>query len=118
MTENDFTIKLTRDQALVLSDWLDRMIGTAEFDGLVDQDRAVWSPIYKVSGTLETSLVEVFMRTTVPAWMLPGSDSWILSARSGGRQWTSRSAVGGRISRIADVGWRATRPGERRWPPH
>lgn len=61
MTEDDFTIKLTRDQALVLSDWLDRMIGTAEFDGLVDQDRAVWSPIYKVSGTLETSLAEVFM---------------------------------------------------------
>ena len=61
VTEDDFTIKLTRDQALVLSDWLDRMIGTAEFDGLVDQDRAVWSPIYKVSGTLETSLVEVFM---------------------------------------------------------
>jgi len=61
VTEDDFTIKLTRDQALVLSDWLDRMIGTAEFDGLVAQDRAVWSPIYKVSGTLETSLAEVFM---------------------------------------------------------
>lgn len=60
MTEDDFTIKLTRDQALVLCDWLDRMIGTAEFDGLVDQDRTVWSPIYKVSGTLETSLVEIF----------------------------------------------------------
>ena len=68
MTEDDFTIKLTRDQALVLSDWLDRMIGTAEFDGLVAQDRAVWSPIYKVSGTLETSLVEVANRDPVVAY--------------------------------------------------
>ncbi|MFC6022176.1 hypothetical protein ACFP2T_39215 [Plantactinospora solaniradicis] len=60
MTEGDFMIKLTRDEALVLSDWLDRMIGTAEFDGLVNQDRAVWSPLHRIAGTLETSLVEVF----------------------------------------------------------
>lgn len=61
MAEDDFTIKLTRDQALVLSDWLDRMMGTAEFDSLVNQDRAVWSPLYRIAGTLETSLVEVFV---------------------------------------------------------
>ncbi|MEV4135848.1 hypothetical protein AB0J72_27235 [Dactylosporangium sp. NPDC049742] len=61
MAEDDFTIKLTRDQALVLSDWLDRMMGTAEFDSLVNQDRAVWSPLYRIAGTLDTSLMEVFV---------------------------------------------------------
>jgi hypothetical protein len=61
VTEDGFIIKLSRDQALVLSDWLDRMIGTAEFDGLVDRDRAVWSPLYQIAGALETWLVEVFM---------------------------------------------------------
>ncbi|NUW41179.1 hypothetical protein HT134_13650 [Nonomuraea rhodomycinica] len=55
------TIRLSPDQALVLSDWLDRMIGTAEFDSLVDQDRAVWSPLYLIAGSLETSLAEVFL---------------------------------------------------------
>jgi hypothetical protein len=61
MTEGDFTIKLTRDQALVLSDWLYRVIGTAEFDSLVGQDRAVWSPLHRIAGALETSLAEVFL---------------------------------------------------------
>lgn len=61
MTDDDLTIKLTRDQALLLSDWLDRVIGTAEFDGVVNQDRAVWSPIHRIAGTLETSLEEIFM---------------------------------------------------------
>lgn len=61
VTEREFTIKLTRDQALVLSDWLDRVIGTPEFEGMVGEDRAVWSPLHLITGTLETSLVEVFM---------------------------------------------------------
>ncbi|GAA3423078.1 hypothetical protein GCM10018953_02610 [Streptosporangium nondiastaticum] len=61
MVDREFTIELTQDQALVLSDWLDRVIGTAEFDDLVGEDRAVWSPLHLIAGTLETSLVEVFM---------------------------------------------------------
>jgi hypothetical protein len=61
VTEDGFMIKLSRDQALVLSDWLYRMIGSAEFDGFVDQDKAVWSPLYQIAGALETSLAEVFM---------------------------------------------------------
>ncbi|GIG88560.1 hypothetical protein [Plantactinospora endophytica] len=60
MPEDDFTVKLTRDQAFVLSDWLYRMMGTAAFDGLVNQDRAVWSPLHTIAGTLETSLAEIF----------------------------------------------------------
>jgi hypothetical protein len=59
MAEDDVTIRLTRDQALVLSDWLSRMIGSAEFDRLADQDRAVWSPLYDMDCVLEASLEEV-----------------------------------------------------------
>ena len=61
MADDDFTIKLTRDQAFVLSDWLCRMMGTPAFDNLVNEDRAIWSPLYTIAGALETSLVEVFM---------------------------------------------------------
>lgn len=57
----DFTIKLTHDQALVLSDWLDQVIGTQRFDAIVDEDIAVWSALHRISGTLETSLAEIFM---------------------------------------------------------
>ncbi|WP_018350139.1 hypothetical protein [Longispora albida] len=61
MTGDEFVIRLSRDQALVLSDWLDRMMGTAAFDSLVNEDRAVWSPMYVISGNLETTLPEIFM---------------------------------------------------------
>jgi hypothetical protein len=61
VTDGDFTIKLTGDQALVLSDWLYRVLGTAAFADVVNQDRAVWSPLYRISGSLESSLPEVFM---------------------------------------------------------
>ena len=37
-------------------------MGTEHFDSLVNADRAVWSPLYSISGTLETSLAEVFAR--------------------------------------------------------
>lgn len=45
----------------MLSDWLERVIGTETFDGVVNQDPAVWSPLYRISGSLESSLTEVFM---------------------------------------------------------
>ena len=54
------TVTFSREQALVLSDWLDRMLGTQRFDALVDDDPAVWSPVYKLAGTLETTLPEIF----------------------------------------------------------
>lgn len=59
MPEN-VTIKLTHDQALVLSHWLEEVIGTPEFDTIVHRDRAVWSPVHTIAGTLETTLPEVF----------------------------------------------------------
>ncbi|MFF8611036.1 hypothetical protein ACF06X_34610 [Streptomyces sp. NPDC015346] len=61
MDEESVLIKLTRDQALVLSDWLyEVMMRSDKLDGIVP-DRAVWSGIYAISGTLETTLPEVFM---------------------------------------------------------
>jgi hypothetical protein len=61
MGEGGVTIRLTPDEALVLSDWLDRVIGTPEFDGVVSRDLAVWSPLHRIAGVLETSLAEVFL---------------------------------------------------------
>jgi hypothetical protein len=59
--DDDLTIKLTKDQAFVLSHWLDRMMGTPAFDNLVNEERAVWSPLHTIAGTLDKSLVEIFM---------------------------------------------------------
>ncbi|WP_119726875.1 hypothetical protein [Thermomonospora amylolytica] len=52
-------IELTEDQALVLSDWLSRVMHRKEFSALVD-DRAVWSALFKINGTLETQLSSIF----------------------------------------------------------
>ncbi|MFD0368511.1 hypothetical protein [Streptomyces sp. NPDC127114] len=61
MDDEPVVIRLTRDQAFVLSDWLyDVMMRSDKLDAIVP-DRAVWSGIYAISGTLETTLVEIFM---------------------------------------------------------
>ncbi|MEU2157600.1 hypothetical protein ABZ532_21735 [Streptomyces sp. NPDC019396] len=52
-------IELTDDQALVLSDWMHRVMHTAEFSAIID-DRAVWSALWKINGTLETQLSSIF----------------------------------------------------------
>ncbi|MFJ4692798.1 hypothetical protein [Streptomyces sp. NPDC088766] len=61
MNEEAITIRLTRDQAFVLSDWLYQvMFQSDDLEGIV-HDRAVWSPIYAISGTLDKTLSEIFM---------------------------------------------------------
>ncbi|MDP9862648.1 MULTISPECIES: hypothetical protein [Streptosporangium] len=52
-------IELTDDQALVLSDWMNRVMHEEDFSVLVD-DRAVWSALLRISGTLETQLLSIF----------------------------------------------------------
>lgn len=52
-------VTLTDDEALVLSDWLDRVMHRDDFAQLVD-DRAVWAPLVKLSGSLETQLPVIF----------------------------------------------------------
>ncbi|MFE2217469.1 hypothetical protein ACIF85_16635 [Streptomyces sp. NPDC086033] len=61
MDEEAITIRLTRDQAFVLSDWLYQvMFQSDDLEGIV-HDRAVWSPVYAISGTLDKTLSEIFM---------------------------------------------------------
>lgn len=61
MDEEAIIVRLTRDQAFVLSDWLYQvMFQSDDLEGIV-RDRAVWSPIYTISGTLDTTLSEIFM---------------------------------------------------------
>ncbi|MER5916868.1 hypothetical protein ABT124_42545 [Streptomyces sp. NPDC001982] len=66
MDDEAFTIRLTRDQAFVLSDWLYQvMFQSDDLEGIV-RDRAVWSPIYAISGTLDKRLSEIFMPDYAP----------------------------------------------------
>lgn len=58
MSESQITIKLTSDQALVLSDWLEKLQMT-DLSRVID-DPAVWSPIHRIAGTLDTTLPELF----------------------------------------------------------
>ncbi|MGH4029230.1 hypothetical protein ACQB60_09885 [Actinomycetota bacterium Odt1-20B] len=58
MSEGQVTIKLTSDEALVLSDWLERLQMT-DLSRFVD-DPAVWSPIHRIAGTLDKALPELF----------------------------------------------------------
>ena len=61
MDDEEITLRLTRDQAVVLSDWLYQvMFQSDDLEGIV-HDRAVWSPIYAISGTLDKTLSEIFM---------------------------------------------------------
>ncbi len=55
------TIKLSRDQAFVLSDWLYEVMMRSDKLSAIVPDKAVWSAIYAISGPLETTLPEIFM---------------------------------------------------------
>ncbi|WP_419994044.1 hypothetical protein [Streptomyces boninensis] len=58
MSESRITIELTSDQALVLSDWLEKLQMT-DLSRVID-DPAVWSPIHRIAGTLDKTLPELF----------------------------------------------------------
>ncbi|MFI6622375.1 hypothetical protein [Streptomyces sp. NPDC050528] len=58
MKDGQVTIRLTRDEALVLSHWLERLQMT-DLRRVVD-DPAVWAPIHRIAGTLDTALPELF----------------------------------------------------------
>ncbi|MGW8327719.1 hypothetical protein ACWGLE_07450 [Streptomyces sp. NPDC055897] len=57
MSGSQILISLTRDEALVLSDWLERVQMT-DLDKMVD-DPAVWAPIHKIAATLD-KLPDIF----------------------------------------------------------
>ncbi|MBD0707513.1 MULTISPECIES: hypothetical protein [unclassified Streptomyces] len=58
MDDEQITIQLTPDEALVLSDWLERVQMT-DLSRLVD-DAAVWAPIHRLAGTLDKALPGIF----------------------------------------------------------
>jgi hypothetical protein len=57
---DEIGIRLSLDQAMVLSAWLDRQMASPVFAESVGDDRAVWSPLLRISGTLEQELVGIF----------------------------------------------------------
>ncbi|MEV6965223.1 hypothetical protein AB0M47_08905 [Hamadaea sp. NPDC051192] len=60
MREPTMTVTFSHDQALVLSDWLYRVVGSPAFDAFVAEDPTVWPALHQLSGTLETTLPDVF----------------------------------------------------------
>ena len=55
------TIRLTPDQAFVLSDWLYEVTMKSDQLSAIVTDRAVWSPLHPISGTLDKALVEIVL---------------------------------------------------------
>ncbi|NKZ03271.1 hypothetical protein [Actinomadura latina] len=58
MEQDEFVIKLTADEALVLSDWLEPVQMT-DLSRIVD-DPAVWAPLHRIAGTLDNALPWIF----------------------------------------------------------
>ncbi|XIE79497.1 hypothetical protein AB6O49_18750 [Streptomyces sp. SBR177] len=58
MENPEIIIKLTPDEALVLSDWLEQVQMT-DLSPLVD-DAAVWAPLHRIAGTLDKTLPGIF----------------------------------------------------------
>jgi hypothetical protein len=58
MGDSQVTIKLTNDEALVLSHWLERLQMT-DLSRVVD-DPAVWTPIHRIARTLDKTLPGLF----------------------------------------------------------
>ncbi|MFF1484368.1 hypothetical protein ACIGZH_21100 [Streptomyces sp. NPDC058319] len=61
MDDEPVVIRLTRDQAFVLSDWLYRGMFVSDDLAKIVHDPAVWSPIHAISGALDKALAEIFM---------------------------------------------------------
>ena len=49
-------LRLTADEALVMSDWIHRL----QEQGIPLSDDAVWMPLYRIGGMLDTTLPEIF----------------------------------------------------------
>lgn len=58
MEDPQITIKLTRDEATILSDWLERLQMT-DLSNTVDNP-AAWAPIHRIAGQLDKILPTLF----------------------------------------------------------
>ena len=70
------------------------MMGTAAFDGLVEGNPAVWSPPYRLSRSLETSLAEVFRPDYAARLQQARGGSWTRLVRWDGQP-AKRDSSGG-----------------------
>jgi hypothetical protein len=68
---SEIIIKLTPDEALVLSDWLEQVQMT-DLRRLVS-DAAVWTPLHRIAGTLDKSLRGSLQQTTPNIWKQPAA---------------------------------------------
>ena len=59
MEPEEITIRLLRDQALLLSDWLYQMERSGQLTEVITEP-AVWSALWCIGGALATSLVGIF----------------------------------------------------------
>ncbi|MCC2280584.1 hypothetical protein LKL35_35045 [Streptomyces sp. ET3-23] len=71
MGDSQVTIKLTSDEALVLSHWLEKLQMT-DLSRVVD-DPAVWAPIHRIAGTLD--------KASLPELLSPDYDQRLEAAR-------------------------------------
>ncbi|MEU8803276.1 hypothetical protein [Spirillospora sp. NPDC048819] len=62
MEREQVVINLSADEALVLSDWLERVQMT-DLSHLID-DPAVWAPLHRIAGSLDTTLSAIFAPAT------------------------------------------------------
>jgi hypothetical protein len=60
VNDESVTISLTPDQAFVVSDWLYEVMMRSDRLSAIVTDRAVWSTLYMISGTLDKALPEIF----------------------------------------------------------
>jgi hypothetical protein len=63
MADDDVIVRLSHDQALVLSQWLYEMMFEGDGRGRLDpliEDRTVWSSLWKIAGTLDATLPDIF----------------------------------------------------------
>ncbi|MGW5990326.1 hypothetical protein ACWFRT_21535 [Streptomyces anulatus] len=74
MSHSQVTIKLTSDEALVLSHWLEKLQMT-DLSRVVD-DPAVWASIHQIAGTLDKALPELIAGLAVS---LPRGVSGLIS---------------------------------------
>ncbi|WP_371634631.1 hypothetical protein OG988_00800 [Streptomyces zaomyceticus] len=58
MEDPEITIKLTRDEATILSDWLERLQMT-DLSNTVD-DPVAWAPIHRIASQLNKMLPALF----------------------------------------------------------
>ncbi|MFC0112918.1 hypothetical protein [Kibdelosporangium aridum] len=57
---DEYVVRFTADEALVLHDWIYRLESGEESVGGLDPDDAVWAPLHRIGAALDKTLVAIF----------------------------------------------------------